>query len=151
MTLRGFLAALFFVVFSVVGASSALAQEDVAEKRSKLMKGISAENKAIKSAVGKKDYGTIASKARKIAETLEMKNFATYFPHNSNSSDSRARAEIWTKWDEFMSQAYDGRQKALALAEAADAKDAAKVSAAYKDYGKVCGSCHKPFRAPKKK
>ncbi|MDH3443256.1 MAG: cytochrome c, partial [Deltaproteobacteria bacterium] len=75
----------------------------------------------------------------------------TYFPHNSTSSGSRARADIWTKWDEFMGKAYDGKQKALAVADAADAKDGAKVSAAYKDFGKACGSCHKPFRAPKKK
>ncbi len=151
MTLKGCSAILFFLVFLAAGAPGVPAQEDVAEKRSKMMKGISAENKAIKSAVGKKNYGTIASKARKIADTLEMKTFAAYFPHNSTSEESRARADIWTNWDDFMSKAYDGRQKALALAEAADAKDAAKVSAAYKDYGKVCGSCHKPFRAPKKK
>ncbi len=147
-SLLGFL---LFGMLALAGISNLQAQDEAIEERKKVMKNNSAAAKAIKAAVGKKDYGTIASRARQIADALDMRKLAEHFPQNSTSSESRARPDIWAKWDDFMGKAYDSQQKALALAKAAEARDGGKVSAAYKDFGKTCGSCHKPFRLPKKK
>ena len=144
------MSAVFGFMALAVSAQSFAQDAEIAE-RIKLMKSNSAAAKAIKSAVSKNDYATVASKAREIANSMEMKSFARLFPQNSTSSKSRARADIWAKWKDFMADANDAHQKALALAAAADAKDGAKVSAAKSDLDRACGSCHKPFRGPRKK
>lgn len=151
MVFNGLLTLMILSGFTLAGSSMALAQEDFLDKREKMMKGFSAASKAIKAGVSDKDYKTVAAKARDIAGSLEATSFAKHWPQNSTDPESRARPEIWQKWDDFMAQAYDGRQKALALAAAADSKNEAKVAATYKAFGALCGNCHKPYRAEKKK
>ncbi len=125
------------------------AQDDVIPKRQKLMKNNSAANKAIKSAVGKKDFATVEAKAKQIADN--MGRLEALFPKGSTSEKSRAKAAIWEKWDEFAKDAEAAKMAASDLAAAAAAKDEAEVGAKFKVLGKSCGGCHKPFRAPKKK
>ena len=115
------------------------------------MKDISAASKSIKSALGKNDYKTVSTKARSIANALQMNSFAKNFAQNTAVGKSRAKASIWSNWDDFMGKAHGGQQAALAVAEAADAKDTAKVAAAFKSLGASCGSCHEPYRGPRKK
>lgn len=128
-------------------AAGAFAQEDFLAKRQNLMKGISATAKEVKAAVEKKDYATVSTKVKDIADKLEMTAFAKNWPHNSTDPKSAAKAEIWQKWDDFMAKAYDGQQKSLALVAAANSKDDSKVAEAYKTFGTICGSCHTPYRA----
>ncbi|MDH3443823.1 MAG: cytochrome c [Deltaproteobacteria bacterium] len=138
------------VVTLLLGISiQVAAQDDLIPKRQKLMKSNSAANKAIKSAVGKKDYAAVEAKAKEIANN--MGQLEALFPKGSTSDKSRAKAAIWEKWDEFTKDAEGAKMAANDLAAAAAAKDEAEVGAKFKVLGKSCGGCHKPFRAPKKK
>ena len=125
------------------------AQDNVIPQRQKLMKSNSAANKAIKAAVGKKDFAAVATKAKQIAENLGQ--LEKLFPKGSTSEKSRAKPAIWDKWDEFTKDAEAAKMAANELAAAAAAKNDAEVGEKFKVLGKSCGGCHKPFRAPKKK
>lgn len=133
-----------------VGASSAVGQDDFIARRQKLMKGNSAAAKEIKTAMAKKDYATVASQAKIIVDSRDMAVFAKLWPGNSTDPKSRARPEIWQKWNDFMEKDWTLQQEALALVAAAKAKDDSKMTQAYKALGDTCSSCHKSFRAPKK-
>ncbi len=138
------------LVAVLLGVSvQAYAQDDVIPKRQKLMKSNSAANKAIKAAVGKKDYAAVEAKAKEIAEY--MGQIEALFPKGSTSDKSRAKAAIWEKWDVFTKEAESAKMAASELASAAAAKNEAEVGEKFKVLGKSCGGCHKPFRAPKKK
>ena len=128
-------------------ASSAMAQDESIARRQKLMKGFSATAKEVKAAVEKKDYTTVATKMKDIADSLDMAAFAKNWPHNSTDAKSRAKPEVWQKWNDFMLSAWDGQQRVLALVDAANSKNDTKVAEAYKGFGPVCVECHKSFRA----
>ncbi len=140
-----------------VGAPSVLGQDEAVQQRKKAMRALNDAMKQIKAGVGKKDYATIAAKAKFIADNLQMDSFAKLWPRDTTGGKSRARAEIWQKWDDFMAQTWDTKQKALALAAAAEAKDGAKVTEAAKAFAprkstQSCGdSCHRPYRASRRK
>lgn len=145
---RRFLQVLLGAVFALTVSSLAFAQSDVIEKRQKLMKSNSATAKALKQAVADKDYATIETKVKVI--TGNMDRVLDLFPKGSTSEKSRAKPVIWEKWDEFSKNPAKVKKAATDLAEAAKAKDQAKVEADYKALGNACNGCHKPFRAEKK-
>lgn len=129
-----------------LSASGALAQSEI-DGRQKLMKGFSATTKEVKAAVEKKDYAMVATKMKDVAESMDMANFAKHWPHNSTDAKSKAKPEVWQKWNDFMLTSWDGQQKALALVAAANSKNEVQVNEAFKSFSAVCGNCHKPFRA----
>ncbi|MBM4261926.1 MAG: cytochrome c [Deltaproteobacteria bacterium] len=141
-------AVLFFGLVWASG-SAAFAQDDYLARRQNFMKNFSAESKAVKAAVEKKDYATIGVKAKDIAGGLELASFAKHWPHGTADVGSKAKPEIWTNWNDFMASALDGQKKALALASAANSKNEVQVDDAYKAFGQICGNCHKPYRAEK--
>lgn len=147
MDQRRFLWAGLFVFLSLFISSQLFAQEDMVEKRQKLMKSNSASAKAIKGAVEAKDYATIETKAKEIMGNMDR--VLDLFPKGSTQGKTKAKAEIWEKWDEFSKNPAKLKKAASELADAAAAKDHAKVEAAYKAVGGVCGDCHKAYRAEK--
>lgn len=138
-------------VLALGAVAHAQTAEDYVANRSKLMRSNSAAVKAIKAAVAKNDYKNIATRARSVANAMEMNSFAKSFAPNTIVGKSRAKAAIWSNWKDFMGHAYDAQQAALALAEAADAKDDGNIAASFKSLGATCNSCHKPYRGPRKK
>ncbi len=129
-----------------LSGSAAMAQNEI-EGRQKLMKGFSATNKEVKAAVEKKDYAMVATKMKDVAESMDMANFAKHWPHNSTDAKSKAKPEVWQKWNDFMLTSWDGQQKALALMAAANSKNEVQVNENFKSFSAVCCNCHKPFRA----
>ena len=146
---RGLFQAIFFVMGMLFLAPQLFAQDDVIEKRQKLMKSNGADAKAIKAAVEQKDYATIETKAKNIGNNMEKVN--DLFPKGSTSEKSRALPAIWEKWDEFSKNPGKVKKAADELADAAKAKDDAAIPAKLKALGDACGSCHKNFRAEEKK
>ncbi len=142
---------LFFLLslFIVSCASQMYSQEDVIGERRKLMKANNKANKAIKKAVKNKDYATVEAKAKEIAAAMDK--LPDLLPKGSTSEKSRAKPAIWEKWDLFNQKRMAMKTAAEELAASAKAKDGRQVSAKVKTFSKNCGSCHKPFRAPKKK
>ncbi|MFQ5850157.1 MAG: c-type cytochrome [Candidatus Binatia bacterium] len=143
------LAGLFFLPV----ASQLFAQEDVIKKRIELMKSNNSAAKAIKKALKEKDFNTIESKAKVIAGNMDK--VLDLFPKGSTSEKSRAKPEIWEKWDEFSKLPGKVKAAAEALAKAAVANDEAEVRVQIKAIGGfrsvACGNCHKSFVKPRKK
>jgi cytochrome c556 len=123
-------------------------QQDVIEKRQKLMKGQGAAGKALKKAVEEKDYGTVELKAKEIVGSAGQ--ITELFPKGSTSEKSRAKAEIWEKWDDFNKNAGQLKSVSADLAKAAAAKDEAGVKAKFDELDNTSESCHKQIRAPRK-
>lgn len=136
-------------LLSLLLSSQLFAQADVIEKRQKLMKSNSAANKALKAAVAEKDFATVETKAKEIMGNFEK--VPDLFPKGSTADNSRAKPEIWDKWNDFTKTANKAKTAASDLAKAAAAKNEAEVETKFKELGGMCGSCHKPFRAEKKK
>lgn len=143
---RKFLWAGLFALLSLFISAGLFAQEDVIEKRQKLMKSNSEANKAIKGALEAKDYATIEEKAKVIMGNAEK--IPDLFPKGSTKGKTKAKAEIWEKGDEFKQNPVKLKKAASELADAAKAKDPA-IDVKVKALGDVCGACHKAFRAEK--
>jgi cytochrome c556 len=85
------------------------------------------------------------------AETMAVnaQHIPALFPQGSLTDKSKAKPEIWQKWAEFEASAKNMVAWAERLRDAARAKDAGRVEAIMKDFGRqACGSCHTPFRVP---
>jgi len=149
MTHRKLFQAIFLVMGMLVLAPQLFAQEDVIEKRQKLMKSNGADAKAIKAAVEAKDYATIETKAKDIMSNGDK--ILDLFPKGSTSDKSRALPAIWEKWDEFSKNPAKVKKAASELADAAKAKDDAAIPTKVKALGDACGAYHKNFRAEEKK
>ena len=143
-----FLSAGLFVLLSLFISTQLFAQVDVIKERRKLMKANSKANKAIKKALKKNEFATLALKAKAIADRMDKK-FLDLFPKGTTSEKSRAKAAIWEKWDSFTGKAKSMQEVAELLADAARAKHADTVVLLAQ--GIRCGDCHKPFRKKKKK
>ena len=141
--------AVFLVIGMLVLAPQLFAQEDVIEKRQKLMKSNGADAKAIKGALESKDYATIETKAKDIGNNMDK--VLDLFPKGSTSDKSRALPAIWEKWDEFSKNPAKVKKAANDVADAAKAKDDGALPAKVKALGDACGGCHKNFRAEEKK
>jgi cytochrome c556 len=85
------------------------------------------------------------------AETMAMnaERVVGLFPQGSLTEKSKAKPEIWQRWDEFEKAAKNFQAEAEKLRDAARTKDLATTEAVAKDFGKnACGTCHQPFRVP---
>jgi cytochrome c556 len=130
-----------------MSASQLFAQAEVIEKRQKLMKGQSADVKAIKAAVEAKDYATIETKAKDLMGSAD--HIVSSFPKGSTVGKTRATAKIWEKPDEFAKYAKTLRSSSEELAAAAKSKNDDAIAAKLKAVGSTCETCHKEFRAAK--
>lgn len=139
---------------AVTMAPFALKAQDaktVVEQRVALMKGTGKAMGAIaKVAKGEAAYGPETVKA---AETVlaNAKRIPAMFPKGSTTADSRAKPEIWEKWDDFEKHASGLQAEAAKLVQVAQAGDAAAIGAQLKATGMACGGCHKAYRKPEEK
>ena len=138
-----------FAMLSLFVSSQLFSQEDDIKKRKGIMKSNNKASKAIKKAVKEGDFATVEDNAKKIVANMD--NFVGHFPEGSTAKNSRAKAEIWQEKDDFKAKANDLKGAARKLANAAKAMDSEQVKVQYKAVGKACGSCHKRYRARKKK
>ena len=140
-----------FFLMSVV--PQVFGQDDVIKERKKLMRSNNKQTKAIKKAAAAKDFGAVEASAKLVVANMDK--LLDLFPKGSTSKKSRAKAEIWDKWDEFTQNRDKLKQVAQALAKAAAAKDETEVSLQAKNFGGrwsgSCGNCHKTFYKRKKR
>jgi cytochrome c556 len=138
----------FLCLLSLAVSPQVFAQEEVQKRRLLMENNNDAATKTIKTAVDAKDYPTIELKAKEIMGNMDQ--LLDLFPKGSLSEKSRAKAEIWDKWDEFTKERDKVKKAAGDLAAGAKAQDEEKVKASFKTLGDACASCHKPFRGPRK-
>ncbi len=136
---------------ALVGAPEAMAAEDKnhIEYRQKLMSGVGSDMGAISDILkhGLPFTANVALHANRMEDAAAL--MASAFEKQTADLATDAKAEIWTKPGEFQQAIDDFAAAADALEDAADDGDPAAVKAAFKDLGKSCGGCHKPFRKPK--
>ena len=134
-------------------SAQAFAHDEVIKERQKLMRINDKQVKAIKKAIARKDFGPVEASANLIV--ANMGKVLDLFPRGSTSKKSKAKAEIWEKWDDFTQKMTNLVQAAGALSKAAAAKDETQVSLKAKAVGLwdsgACGACHKSFYKPRKK
>jgi cytochrome c556 len=139
----------FLCFLSLAISSQGFAQEDQIQKRRILMEtNNDAVVKALGTAVKENNFADIQVKVKGIMENMDK--VPELFPPGSLSEKSRAKAEIWQKWDEFNAHPAKVKKAAQDLADAAKAKDEVEVKAKYKALGDACAGCHTGFRAPRK-
>lgn len=80
----------------------------------------------------------------RIAHLLPMA--AELFPAGSAKGDTKARAEIWSRADDFAARQRQAVDAMSALSGAASAGDQAAFKAAYFDAAGACKQCHDDFR-----
>jgi len=74
------------------------------------------------------------------------------FPKGSDKGKTDALPVIWEKWADFEKVSKQASEYADKFARAVADGDSAKISQAYREYGKqACKACHKDYRKDKKK
>lgn len=142
-----FLWGALFALLSLFISAELFGQADMAEKRQKLMKDNVAAAKAIKAAAETKDYATIEAKAKEIISNGDR--VLDLFAQGKPAEKTKAKAEIWERWDEFSNNPGKVKKAANELAHAARARDDEAITVKVKALGDACASCHTGFRAEK--
>jgi len=130
-----------------MGSSPKIGTGDVVADRQRLMKlnGGSWADAQAKFKAG--NIEAIAVNAETMA--LNAEHIPMLFPQGSLTDKSKAKPEIWQKFDEFKGAAKNMETWAVKLRDTARTKDAAATEAVMKDFGRqACGTCHTPFRVP---
>jgi cytochrome c556 len=68
------------------------------------------------------------------------------FPQDSDGTGSKAKPEIWMKWDDFKKKMGDMERETAKLAEVAKGGDMAAVKKQFGETGKTCKSCHDDYK-----
>jgi cytochrome c556 len=149
--LRGMVVVGGLAALAAVGCATTspkMSSGEAIEKRKALMKEQGAVMRAIQDKLKAGQAQAIAPEARKLAETA--KAIPALFPQGSlDPKTSRAKPEIWQKWDAFASHAKTLETKATQLAASAPSATPQATGAAVADLGKTtCGACHDAFRGP---
>ena len=84
------------------------------------------------------------------AIALHSTRIVDLFPQGSTSETSRAKAEIWQKWDDFVKSAETFRTEADQLALVTAEGKAGEAREQLKKVFGGCKSCHDTFRRPDK-
>lgn len=99
----------------------------------------------------KPDWAAIKT-AAKVVHDASVNQF-NWFPAGSGpegNPKTRAKAEIWSKPQEFEKAQKLFASEATKLTSAVAASDLAAVRAQFGETGKACKNCHDSFRAPEK-
>ena len=132
------------VMFSGLICGPIFAQADVIAERKANFKANAAAMKAINAALGGGDFDAAITQATTIADWARV--MPDYFPENSDSGDTKARADIWMDFDGFKSRASANEKAALTLISTAKTGDVSATIGALKQLGGTCKSCHDNFK-----
>ena len=128
--------------------------QSVIDKRHQIMEDTFETLKAIRAAVKERDFATVETKAKQIADTMSP-DLLKLFPKGSVSEKSLAHPDIWVRWDEFSQNLDRARSAAEALQTAAAARDEAAMESRLKALGSMtagaCGECHLSFNTKRMK
>ena len=123
--------------------------KDVIALRTYLMENIGDNAKELDKKIKAGDIAAAKMNAQAIA--LHAMRIPGLFPQGSTSATSRAKDEIWQKWDDFVKAAGSLKTEADQLAVTiVDGKADAVTEQKKKMFG-ACKSCHDNFRKPEEK
>jgi len=146
----GIVTLLSAVLVLASGAQSA-DYDKVKKERKALMKSLSKENKALKKAAKGLDPVATEMLARTLASGFANIANPCLFPRGSGPG-SRSKPAVWENWPDFEEKSKNARKLALLIAAQAKAGNMGEASNLAGKLGKqTCSSCHKLYRAKKKK
>ena len=120
---------------------------DIVADRQRIMKLNGASWADAQAKVKAGNFEAVAVNAETMA--LNAEHIPMLFPKGSLTDKSKAKPEVWEKWNEFTAAAKTFQTESEKLRDAARAKNQAQVEALAKDFGRnACGTCHTPFRVP---
>lgn len=120
--------------------------DDAVAVRMYLMENVGANAKQLKA---KLDAGQITDAAVYAgAIALHASQIPHLFPPGSASDSSRAKPEIWQRWDAFVQSAHGLRDAAEELGHAASQDRGEEAKAKLKAVFGSCKGCHDSFRKP---
>jgi cytochrome c556 len=123
--------------------------KDVIALRTYLMENVGDNAKELDKKVKAGDIATAKVNAQAIA--LHAMRVPDLFPQGSTSATSRAKDEIWQKWDEFVKGTDTLKTEADQLAVTIAGGKADEVGTQLKKVLGSCKSCHDNFRKPEEK
>ena len=91
------------------------------------------------------DAKAFAAHAKDLAAVSSVDILAG-FPEDTDGPDSKAKAEIWLKWDDFKKKMSDMTRETAKLAEVAKGGDEAAMKKQFGETGKTCKGCHDDFK-----
>lgn len=142
MTLKPWI---FVVAALIAGSAHAADPDDMVKYRKNVMNAngglMGATNALIQNKVAIK--GPLTEYAKALATLTQ--NLSALFPTGSNTADSDAQPDVWSKRAEFERRAKDAEVKAAVFAKAASHGDP-KLAEKFKELSDACKSCHKDFR-----
>ena len=120
---------------------------DIVADRQRIMKLNGASWADAQAKIKAGNFEAVAVNAETMA--LNAEHIPMLFPKGSLTDKSKAKPEVWEKWNEFTAAAKTFQTESEKLRDAARAKNQAQVEALAKDFGRnACGTCHTPFRVP---
>jgi cytochrome c556 len=129
------------------GGKNMVGSGDVVADRQRIMKLNGASWTDAQAKIKAGQFEAVAVNAETMA--LNAEHIPMLFPKGSLTEKSKAKLEVWNKWDEFQAAAKNMQTESEKLRDAARAKNQAQVEAIAKDFGRnACGSCHQTFRVP---
>ena len=123
--------------------------KDVIAFRTYLMENIGDNAKEMNDKV--KAGKIAAAKVNAQAITLHATRIPELFPPGSISDTSKAKPEIWQKWDEFVKSADTLKAEADQLVVTIAEGKSDEVTTQLKKVFRACKGCHDAFRTPEKK
>jgi cytochrome c556 len=123
--------------------------KDIIALRTYLMENVGDNAKELDKKVKAGDIAAAKVNAQTIA--LHAMRVRDLFPQGSTSATSRAKDEIWQKWDEFVKDADTLKTEADQLAVTIADGKADAVGVQLKKVFGSCKSCHDVFRKPEEK
>ena len=144
---QGLVAGAMVVTIAACATGQKSMMGDPVAERQRLMKHQGANWAEIQAKLKAGNVEAIAVNAEALALTAQR--IPGLFPEGSLTDKSKAKPEVWQKWDEFTAAAKNLENRATGLRDQAMKKDAAGVETTVKDFGRLaCGTCHTPFRVP---
>ncbi|WP_093310902.1 c-type cytochrome [Allopseudospirillum japonicum] len=83
--------------------------------------------------------------AQRLAALSEMP-LEGFSVEGSDKGDTKARAEIWSQWDDFAAGMQQFEKNAQELASVASSGDLEQIKPAFAAVGKTCKGCHDNFK-----
>lgn len=123
--------------------------KDVIAFRTYLMENIGDNAKEMNDKIKAGKIATAKVNAQAIA--LHATRIPELFPQGSTSETSKAKPEIWQKWDEFVKSADTLKTEADQLVVTIAEGKSDEVTTQLKKVFGACKSCHDTFRKPEKK
>ena len=83
--------------------------------------------------------------AQRLAALSEMP-LEGFSVEGSDKGDTKARAEVWSQWDDFAAGMQQFEKNAQELASVASSGDLEQIKPAFAAVGKTCKGCHDNFK-----